>query len=236
MTSDKKIQLFILPYAGGSIASFKRVVDLLDPVIDVVTVEYSGRGTRLKEPLAGSLKEMQEDALEYCLKRRDISLPFAVFGYSMGSLLGYEILINKGIPGKLVHFFVAAEVAPQTRALELRKEPNPTEERVIERAIGLGGLDKRMLSNKRFKDIYVKPMISDFRHFFEYQFNDYGTTINTDATFLYCEKDTALESVQEWEQLIEGTYDYYEMGDNHFFINQHFEQIAKIINSKLAQL
>lgn len=230
---DKSIQLFIFPYAGGSIASFKRLTDLIDRRIEVVTIEYPGRGTRAKEPLAGDLKEMLDDAVEYCRVRRDADVPFAVMGYSMGCLLGYEMLVKNLLSGDLIHFFLAAEVSPQTRALELRQEEDPSEERVLERAKELGGLDVRMLGSKRFREIYLRPMISDYMHFFEYRYLDHKRKIRSDATIFFCEKDTARKDVREWEHLIDGCFDYHEIGNDHFFINQHYKEMADVINERL---
>lgn len=227
------MQLFILPYAGGSIAAFKRFTDLIDDRVDAVTVEYAGRGTRAKEALADNIWDLLDDAIEYCRARRDPNLPYAMMGYSMGSVLAYEMLVRKAIPGELKHFFVAAEVSPKDRALELRKVSNPTEERIMERALRLGGLDERMLKNKRFADIYLKPMLSDYRLFFTYQFGNYPDKIKTDTTCLYSEKDTALSDIRKWDELIDGKFDYYEIGENHFFINQHYQRMAEIINNKL---
>lgn len=227
------MQLFVFPYAGGSIAAFKRLTELIDERIEVVTVEYAGRGTRAKEPLAGSIGELLDDAIAYCKERRQTDLPYAVMGYSMGSVLAYEMLVQNALPGDLRHFFISAEVSPKDRALELRKVADPTEEKILKRALRLGGLDERMLKNKRFIEIYLKPMLSDYRLFFNYRFGEYPEKIHVDTTFFYCEKDTALADVKKWDELISGVFDYHEIGDNHFFINQHYQKMADIMNKKL---
>lgn len=232
---NKKMQLFILPYAGGSIAAFKRLTDLIDDRIDVVTVEYAGRGTRAKDALASSIWELLDDAIAYCRERRDLDIPYSVMGYSMGSILAYEMVARKTLEGELKHLFISAEVSPKDRSLELRKVENPTEERILKRARSLGGLDERMLKNKRFADIYIKPMLSDYRIFFEYRFGDHNEKINVDTTFFYCEKDTALADVQKWYELIDGQFDFHELGENHFFINQHYKEMAKVINDTLCR-
>ncbi len=237
---NKRIQLFILPYAGGSTAAFKKLTDLIDPSVDVITVEYAGRGTRAKEPLATSIWSLLEDAIVYCRDRRRQDIPYAVMGYSMGSVLAYEILKREAIAGELKHLFIAAEVSPRDRCLELRKVKDPTEERILDRARRLGGLDDRMLQNKRFTDIYIKPMLSDYRLFFEYEFAEGKgkageDKIRTDTTFFYCEKDTALTDVQRWEELLDGEYDYHELGKNHFFLNQHYVEMAQVINHHLQE-
>ena len=232
---NKELQLFILPYAGGSIAAFKRLTDLIDERIEAVTVEYAGRGTRAKEPLAGSIRELMDDSIAYCQKRRKEGLPYAVMGYSMGSVLAYEMMARRAVSGEFRHLFISAEVSPKDRTLELRKIENPTNERILERARRLGGLDERMLKNKRFFDIYIKPMLSDYRLFFEYRFSDGCEKIPVNTTFLYCQQDTAIEDVRKWGELIDGEFDFHEMGENHFFINQHFEEMAGIINRTLVQ-
>ena len=231
---DKKMQLFILPYAGGSIAAFNRLTDSIDERVDVVTVEYPGRGTRVKEPLCGSIEDLLNDAIQYCCDRRVESLPYAVMGYSMGSVLAYEMIIRKSIPGELKHLFISAEVSPKDRSLELRKVENPTEERILERAKRLGGLDERILKNRRFADIYIKPMLSDYRLFFDYRFGGYTEKIKVDTTFFYCENDTPCEDVLRWNELIDGEFDFHEMGENHFFINQHYEEMAVVINETMC--
>lgn len=231
---SEQMQLFIFPYAGGSVAAFKRLTDLIDERIETVTVEYTGRGSRSKIPLADSLDALLSDAIGYCQERRKQNLPYAVMGYSMGSVLAYEMLVRKSLPGELRHLFISAEVSPKDRSLELRKVDNPTEERILERARKLGGLDERMLKNRRFADIYIRPMVSDYRLFFDYRFGGYEEKIRTDTTFFYCEKDTALEDIKKWTELIDGKFDYHELGQNHFFINQYSGEMAKIINETLC--
>lgn len=233
---NKKIQLFIFPYAGGSVASFKRLTDCIDTSVDVVTVEYAGRGSRSKEPLPTTIWDMIDDAIKYCKNYRKEDIPYAVMGYSMGSVIAYEMLRSKALQGHLKHLFISAEVSPKDRSLELRKVENPTEERILERARKLGGLDERLLNNRRFSEIYVKPMLTDYRLFFDYRFRDYSEKINVDTTFFYCENDTAYKDVLKWNELLEGEFHFHEIGDNHFFINQHYLEMAKVINNTLGSI
>ena len=192
---DKKLQLFILPYAGGSNTSFRRLSALIDEWVEVITVEYPGRGTRAKEPYSTGFWDLFEDAANYIRKRRNANIPFCLMGYSMGSILVYE-LARYNIPGILKHMFIAAEVSPRGRALELRQVDNPTEEELIERAKQLGGFDERMLMNPRFREIYLKPMLSDYRNFLEYRFTEASGRITTDTTFF-----VTVQSLQLWTSI-----------------------------------
>ncbi len=233
MQDEALIQLFILPYAGGTVGSFRRLSECIDARIDVITVEYSGRGTRSAEPLAGSFEEMIDDSAEYCVARRKTNIPFAVMGYSMGGIMGYELLAENKIPGKLEHFFICAEVSPKVRASELGGISSITDDYVLERARNLGGMYEKMLTDKRFAQIYVRPMLSDYKNFLSYSFDSGSSIVCVDHTFMYCEKDTPIEAITKWNELIKGSSSYYEMGDNHFFINQYYEKMSQIINDTL---
>ena len=228
------MQLFILPYAGGSIATFKRLTSLLDDSIEVIAVEYPGRGTRVKEPLKESIGAMLEDAILYCKARRNPEVPYALMGYSMGSILAYEMLVNNVFDEKPSHLFISAEVSAKQRSQELEMVGEVTEEKILDRARSLGGLDERLLLNKRFANIYIKPMLYDYRNFYGYRFNNYKEKIKIDTTFFYCEADTPRKAVEKWDELIDGEFDFYEYGENHFFINQHYEEMAKVINQTLC--
>ncbi len=230
----KEMQLFIFPYAGGNASSFRNMVMHLDHAIIPYTIEYSGHGKRIKEPLANSFQEMLEDSEAYILKNRDASIPYAIMGYSMGALLTYEFLKKKNEKDLPTHTFIAAEVAPHIRALELRQEKEITESSILKRAKELGGLNECMLNDERFKQIFLKPMISDFAHFFAYRFcEEYNKKIHMNTTYFYNESDTQLIDVKKWNELFDGKSDFYRFGSNHFFINEYPEEIANIINDTI---
>ncbi len=230
----KRVQLFILPYAGGSTAALKRLTDLIDEKIETITVEYPGRGTRAKEPFADSIESLIADAISYCKSRREKSVPYAIMGYSMGSVLAYEIVARGSLVGTLQHLFIGAQISPKERSEKFGRIVDPSEGQIIEIAMRFGGLDKRMLENKRFFDIYIKPMISDYRLFFDYRFREHREKTRVDTTFFYCERDTRVTDVEKWIELLEGRFEYYEMGENHFFINSCYDRIADIINKTLC--
>lgn len=230
------MQLFILPYAGGSTFTFRKLAERINKDVDVIPVEYPGRGLRAKETLSTkSFESFFNDIVKYIYQYRIADIPFCLMGYSMGSILAYELLIQKKISGKIKHLFISAEIPPKDRALELQKLGPPTEDLILERVRGLGGLNERMMKDQRFKDIYIKPMLSDYRLLFDYSFCDYQRKIEVNTTFFYCEKDTPLSDIKKWSNLLDGTFDFHEFGNNHFFINQHYKEIAKVINYHLSR-
>jgi medium-chain acyl-[acyl-carrier-protein] hydrolase len=84
-----KFRLFCFPYAGGSAALYHAWPDGLPPEVELVAVQYPGRGTRLREaPLnrLDSLLDSLEQAIVPLLDR-----PFALFGHSMGATVAFEL-------------------------------------------------------------------------------------------------------------------------------------------------
>jgi pimeloyl-ACP methyl ester carboxylesterase len=87
--NDKaSVQLFCFPYAGGSAASFRTRTEKLPGMFELWSVELPGRGRRYQE-----IPERRIEALVPPLARAlrsAIDRPFALFGHSMGAILGFE--------------------------------------------------------------------------------------------------------------------------------------------------
>ena len=107
--NEAKLQLFLLPFAGGDSTSFRKLTDLLDARIDCFTVAYAGRGNRRKEPLFTDYSVFLDDVRKQIQKVRRQELPFACLGYSAGAVYTYELLSHHDIPGKLIHTFLCSK-------------------------------------------------------------------------------------------------------------------------------
>jgi surfactin synthase thioesterase subunit len=105
------MRLFCLPSAGASATMFQAWQDRLSPAIEVVGLQPPGRGRRVGEPpfqRMVPLIDAAREAIEAYLDRR-----FAVFGYSAGAPMAFELarrLQSDGIDPE--HLFVAACRAP----------------------------------------------------------------------------------------------------------------------------
>lgn len=230
--SEKRIQLFCIPFAGGSAASFTQLSGLMDESIDVHTVEYPGRGARSREPFYDKVGQLIADVKNQIISQRNETLPFALLGYSMGVEIAYD-LAQYGLPEKPVHLFFSAREAIQYNTNGHDYSLLPTDE-FIEKIVSLGGIDERIRKNRRFLEIYMRPVYADYRLLYQYAYKPENGKLDSDVTVFYCEKDTPYRKVKEWEKFTLGRTDFYELGDSHFFIHHHAAEMADIINSKLA--
>lgn len=188
MLSDNEvhIQLFQLPFAGGSSASFTRMTDFLDKRIEPITVEYSGRLTRRKEPFIKSYEDFLKDVSEYISIRRKADLPYAIFAYSMGCELTYDILRLGLLEGNPKHVFLCAKGSLKGKYESYQYGQLPIEE-FINKMIQLGGIEERMLSNKRYLAMGVAPMKNDFIILGQYKYYPYK--LPCDMTVIYSPQD-----------------------------------------------
>ena len=85
--------LFLLAHAGGFAQAYRLAFKGLAGSFELIGLDLPGHGTRLGEPLLDNLRDMVADLgprLEDELKARP-GRPYAIFGHSLGGLLGYLI-------------------------------------------------------------------------------------------------------------------------------------------------
>ena len=87
----KKVQLFCIPFAGGSASSFKELCSFFDTSIDVYLIEYPGHGMRLREPFSETMDDLVQDAKKQIETNRIPGIPFVLFGYSMGAEVAFDL-------------------------------------------------------------------------------------------------------------------------------------------------
>ncbi len=227
------IQLFILPFAGGNSSSFDDMNSLVNAGIDPITVEYSGRLSRRKDGYILKYEEFLFDVVRFITKRRNGN-PWALLGYSLGSVLTYDIARRALVDDMLQHAFICARGDLNSASIS-QGYAGLKDEEFTRKIVELGGFDERLLNDKRFLKIYMEPVQNDYAVWSDYVFCDDGRKIHCDATVIYSEKDPLCANIRAWDGLCDGIIDYYEMGENHFFIRDHYAEMAEIINSKLRR-
>jgi medium-chain acyl-[acyl-carrier-protein] hydrolase len=82
------LNLFCLPHAGGGAQPYGRWRGVLPAGVRVVPLDLPGHGSRMREPLLDSLEPLVDDLVRAV--RAAGPVRYAVFGHSLGALLGYE--------------------------------------------------------------------------------------------------------------------------------------------------
>lgn len=229
---EKKIQLFLLPFAGGNANSYNKLISCLDESIDAVSVEYAGRGERRKEDFILEYELFLEDAASFIMSKRNKALPYAILGYSLGSALVYDIVRTASLDRAPQLMIICARgfLANQFKS---QKYASLGEEEFIEKVRQLGGFDERILQNRRFLNIFLEPLKADYGIWSQYRYLPLSQKIDSDMLIFYSEADSPRETVEGWRDITTGQVQMYEFGHNHFFINEHYADMANIINDNL---
>lgn len=87
--ADPRLTLFCLSHAGGGAQPFRRWKSALSDCAWVVPLELPGHGSRFHEPVLDTLDLMVAELLGGV--RAGAPGGYAIFGHSLGALLGYEL-------------------------------------------------------------------------------------------------------------------------------------------------
>lgn len=221
-------QLFLMHYAGGNTYSFGFLKKQLEPFFEVIALELPGRGKRMAEPLIKDQKVAVEDQLREFNKFRKLNVPFAVYGHSMGAILGFELikmveqkndpvscLIVTGSPGPGIKKEEPRYHLPKNKFIDALKE--------------LGGIPDEIYKSDELFDFFEPILRADFEiveH--EYEINP-EEKVNCP---IYCAmglEEEFIEFRDNWKNYTRSNFESEQFPGNHFFINNHTEKLVSLI-------
>lgn len=234
----KKMKLLCLPYSGSSANIYLKWRSLFDEPIEVIPVEYPGRGKRFAEDIADNMAQLV-DSLYSSIKNEVGMSDYAVFGHSLGGLAAYELvrkLIDEGHQAPM-HLFVSGCNAPHIKDRDelLYKK---SDEEFFEHILSLGGMDQEVLSNQELLDIFLPIIKADYKIYETYVTKpELAIPLTVDITAFTGDFDhmVTYENIKEWERYTQGivTVDIFNGG--HFFIHNHTEKLISTINQTLVE-
>lgn len=228
----KNKQLFCFTYAGGNASFFDEIEKSLTEY-DIVKLEYSGHGTRHKEPYYTSFDELADDMYSL-VKESYVGGEYALLGYSMGSISLAEVLrriLGTDVFPNPSHVFLAAH-QPTTRTEIVDMSDGELDEYVKDRTLKFGTVPDVLLKNDVFWRMYLPIFRADYSLLAKYKFEDLKLKTTIPATVFFSETDTPIEDMLQWKSYFKGNCDYHCFEGNHFFIQEHYEEMASIISMK----
>jgi surfactin synthase thioesterase subunit len=228
--------LFFFSYAGGTATLYLKWKKYIHRFIHIYPLEIPGRGTRINESLCYTVEDIVDDAYRKISKLIDDE-EYAIFGYSMGSLIGFELCRKLKENGHKMplHLFTAALMSPQL--IEKRKNIHTlSNEEFQQELIKYNGFPNEIIENKAIMDFYLPIFKADFEAIETYKYRKNNNKIDVDITTLYGKEDNIqLDQIHTWANVTTGTHNTYEMKGNHFFILNQAEGISDIINKTIVR-
>lgn len=233
--SVKKINLFCLPFAGGSSYAYKSFSQSFNPEVKLVAIELPGRGKRISEPLLYNIYDIVADVFEQI--KDQLHQPFAIYGHSMGTLIGFLLtrrMIQQNYPLPK-HLFFSGSGGPSCIEDRPIHYSLPYEE-FIDALKKMGGAQDEILTNPEMMKFFEPILRADFQAVETYQYEE-GDPFDIPITcMLGTEERTSYAEALQWQKESIHPVAIRQFPGNHFFIFDFEETIGELISSALRNV
>ena len=231
----KKINIICLPFAGGNKYSYRAYSAFHTASLNFVTLEYPGRGARIKEDLTFNLEDLVDDLYTQCAALVSEG-EYALYGHSMGGLMVY-LLTRKILANNLnapKHLFVTGTVGPSSPMRLERKRSLLSKEAFLQEIKDFGGMPDEILKNDEMLDFFEPILRADFTVSESYRHIP-SSPLNVPITVVTgSQEDMEVDEIKTWQRETTKPVDFIVLGGGHFFIYEHVERIIDIIHNKLS--
>lgn len=230
-----KINLFCLPYAGGSARIYQSWPEYLPEFVELIAIEPPGRGRRMQEPAFDSMKALVQE-LSGAL-RSQIERPYVVLGHSMGSRIGLNTLCELDRAGyPLPLHFIASGSAPPHITKKRKKIHMLSDDELIKELQSYNATPDEVLNNKELMEIYLPLLRADFA-VAEEELIPNLPPLNCNATVFGGINDSRVSEGDcfAWQEYFSPPIEVSIFEGGHFFIdsarNEVMRKVSKIINT-----
>ncbi|MCP4345410.1 MAG: thioesterase [Desulfobacterales bacterium] len=233
-SKPEKINLFCLPFAGGNSYSYREFENYTAGFINAIPVDLPGHGKFIGQPLLTSVSEMVDNVFNQV--RKFLNQPYAIYGHSMGTLLGYllSVKIIKAKVPKPVHLFFSGRYAPTIESREKNFHLLPREE-FIKKVMAYGGIPKQVAREKDLMDLFVPIMKADFQATSTYKYEE-AEPFDIPIKVMIGDNDNATyDEAMRWQEVTTRKIFVTQFTGGHFFIFDHMQEICRIISESLEK-
>ena len=227
--NESKGVIFMFPYAGGGVSSFKNWGEQF-MFNKVYFAQYPGRENRFSEKAISNIKELVEEIFEDMKMVFDFKLPYYFFGHSMGTKIVYGLALKLKENG----FPIPAGLIISAGRAPCYKEPNPIyhldDEGFIEGLRRYDGTPNEILDNKDLISIFLPTLRADFIIDEDYQDIE-GKKVDSNILGLMgdIDEEMKLEELLKWQDYTTKDFSYKYIEGKHMFVNTSSESVIKAI-------
>ncbi|MCR9256709.1 MAG: alpha/beta fold hydrolase [Alphaproteobacteria bacterium] len=234
--AEPRLRLFCLHHAGASASLFRSWAEALPAGVELTAIQLPGREFRLGDPLLTDMKEIASsiaDAVSPLLDR-----PYAVFGNSMGILIGYNVVTElraRGFP--LPRLMIASgRNAPQFKWVDRGMEKLPDAE-FIDAVREYNGTPEALLRDPDLQELWLPRLRADLTITAQYEYVD-RAPLACPIVVLSAENDhlVSAEGLDGWRDQTTEETRFFRFPGDHFFLQVHHERVLGVVNAELGHL
>lgn len=232
-TAEARARLFCFAFAGGSAGVFRGWNKAFSNV-EIVGVQLPGRENRHRENLLVRMDDVVAELV--AVMRETADLPFAFFGYSLGSLIAFETtraLRREKLPLPR-RLFVAASPAPQH---EHAREPlvhRLSDVDLIAEMRRFGGTPDAVLASRELLNLLLPIIRADFELLETYRCEpDRPLEIPISAFGGIDDVEVAPHQLAEWSEQTAAGFNMRFFPGDHFFLKSAQDQLLAAVALEL---
>lgn len=231
---DPRFRLFCFPPAGSGAAAYRSWVPLVPPSVELVAIVPPGRESRFAEPPLADMAALVQGAAAaiapWC------TVPFALFGHSLGSLVAHEVARRLSASGRPPqHVFVSGHVAPTAgpRRAPIAHLPDAA---FLEGLIALGGTPREILDAPDLLALLTPMLRADFGVAERYRLLP-GPLLSSDLTAFGGHADPWVDApgLDAWRDLTSGDFERRFLPGDHFYLASAAAPLLRCIQDHLAR-
>jgi surfactin synthase thioesterase subunit len=230
---ENAFRLLALPHAGGSASFYLPLAKALAPGVEVLAVQYPGRQDRRREPCVETVVELAERI--YAMLDAYLDRPLAIFGHSMGALVGFELagLFERKRGESPSSLFVSGRRAPSRYYEENVHQGD--DNAIIAEMTKLSGTDARILGDEEMLRMVLPAIRSDYKAVETYRMGA-TTTVGCPVSVLVGDDDpkTLVDDAAAWREHTTGAFDLKVLPGGHFYLVAQAQPVLAYVSARIA--
>lgn len=213
---DADINLICLPPAGAGASTFYPLLELDSNKLQICPIALPGREDRFAEAIPQSINALAQQMAVELLPILD--RPYAILGYSMGALLGRELVhhwqkMNLSSPVMMISLSARAPQRRYGNDQLLHKLPSNAFQVAISE---LGGMPEELLKLPGIMEIYEPILRADMRNCETYEYASLPI-MNTELHVIHGKDDTLVsrQDAEAWNQHTSGNFTLHSINAPH---------------------
>ncbi|WP_419690291.1 thioesterase II family protein [Burkholderia theae] len=229
-------RLFCFPHAGGQASSFAGWTGLAPDGLEIVPLEYRGRGVRYGESAYANYDQAVRELAHVISADQAGGMPYGLFGHSMGALLAFDVASALARRG---------EAAPRCVFVSGRNPPHRASDaeqgelddgRLMHLLTEVGGVPDALVSNGRFLKHYLGRFRDDLVMLRSRSTIESGVRLDCRIVVMHGEDDTAVAAawLPEWARYSRAGHDVLAFPGGHFFLHEHPHRVLPAVAEALT--
>jgi pyochelin biosynthesis protein PchC len=227
--------LLLLPHSGGSAQAFRGWGDWFPGEVRVLAVQFPGRASRLREPLATGLAQLVDELRGAA---SDLPGPLAVFGHSLGAFVGFEFCWLLQQDGRSVSAFFPSAAIPLHLHRPCARSPRDlTDEESLALLRRYGGIPADLNAEPELLRRALRICRSDIGLAHDYTFGPEQRRIRTPIIALGGDADPIVPArlLDDWQELSTGGGATHTFPGGHFYHLDNTPAVTAVLRDRLLQ-